>query len=306
MRVRQFVRPRRLGVSIASAVAAVMLFAGTAQAVPIDSQVLTGPEGATWDSEGDYTYGTSGGPCTGVDGTTQEVGFTPADDGGNNFTTDAFDGGLYLLVNGDAFGNGIEDTALTGGGDELTTGPQTKSGLVIRRQDRALQTSPTLRSLVRFVNNGGTNRTVNVVWDSAMGADEEERTRASSSGDLRHREADRWIVASDDLDNVDLSDPPVLFVFYGINAPAKVKTVIWAPEDVGPENEIGEGCVAVRYRLTVPAHSTRYMLFYTDLGMDNDDAIAQAAKYNNPRLNNKLLVGITDSVKRRIVHWDLI
>jgi hypothetical protein len=283
-----------------------MLFAGTAQAVLIDTQVLTGPEGASWDSKGDYTYGTGGGPCTGVDGTTQEVGFTPVDDGSNDFTSDAFDGGLFLLVNGDAFGNGIEDAALTGGGHELTTGPQTKSGLVIRRQDRALQTSPTMRSLVRFVNNGATNRTVNLVWDSAMGADEEERTRASSSGDLRHRENDRWIVASDDPDNASLSDPPVLFVFYGVNAPTKVKTVIWAPEDAGPENGIGEGCVAVKYRLTVPAHSTRYMLFYTDLGMDNTDAKAQAAKYNPQHLNNNLLVGITDGVKQRIVNWDLI
>jgi hypothetical protein len=306
MRMHRFARPRRLGVSLIGAAAAVMMFAGTAQAVPIDSQALTGPEGATWDSEGDYTYGTSGGPCTGFDGTTQEVGFTPADDVSNDFSSDAFDGGLFLLVNGDAFGNGIEEAALSGDGHQLTVGPQTKSGLVIKRRDRALQTSPTLRTLVSFTNNSTSKRSVNVVWDSAMGADEEERTRASSSGDLRHREQDRWIVASDDPENASLSDPPVLFVFYGLSAPTKVNTVIWAPEDAGPENSNGEACVAVRYRLTVPAKSTRYMLFYTDLGMNNEDAIAQAAKYNRHRLNAKLLVGITDSVKRKIVNWDLI
>jgi hypothetical protein len=188
-----------------------MIFAGTAQAVLIDPQTLTGAEGTVWDSEGNYTYGTGGGPCTGVDGTTQELGFTPADDVLNSFTSDAFDGGLFLLVNGDAFGDGIEDSALSGDGHQLTTGPQTKAGLVITRRDRALQTSPTLRSLITFKNNSGSPRSVNVVWDSAMGADTEERTRASSSGDLRHREGDRWIVASDDPINANLSDPPVLW-----------------------------------------------------------------------------------------------
>ena len=305
MRMHRFARPRRLGVSLIGAAAAVTMFAGMAHAVPIDTQTTTGPEGATWDSEGNYTYGTSGGPCTGFDGTTQELGFTPADDGSNDFSSDAFDGGLFLLVNGDAFGDGIEDAALSGDGHQLTVGPQTKSGLVIKRRDRALQTSPTLRTLVSFTNNSASKRTANVVWDSAMGADEEERTRASSSGDRRHREQDRWIVASDDPDNASLSDPPVLFVFFGAGAPTKVNNVIWAPEDAGPEDGHGEGCVAVRYKLAVPAKSTRYMLFYTDLGMDNDDAIGQATKYNRHGLTAKLLDGIANAVKRKIVNWDL-
>jgi hypothetical protein len=305
MRMRRSVRPRRLGVSLVGAAAAVMMFAGTAHAVPIDPVELTGPEGATWEPEANDLYGTGGAPCTGVDGTTQEIGFTPAMDAFNDFSSDAFDGGLFLLVNGDAFGNGINNGVLSGDGHQLTVGPQTKGGLAITRRERALQTSPTLRSLVRFTNTHATRRTVNVVWDSAMGADEEEGTRASSSGDLLHSEADRWIVASDDPVNANLSDPPVLFVFYGKFAPRKVKTVVWAPEDPPPANGIGAGCVAVRYSLTVPAKSTRYLLFFTDLGMDNDDAIAQAVKYNTRRLDADLLVGISLRVKERIVNWDL-
>jgi hypothetical protein len=306
MRMRLLGSRRHVVVTSIAATIAVMLVAGTAYAVTLDDQELTGKEGTEWDAEGNYTYGTGGGPCTGVDGTTQEVGYTPADDGENNFSSDAFDGGLFLLVNGDAFGNGIEDGTLSGDAHQLTVGPQSKSGLSITRRDRALQTSPTLRSLISFRNNSTTNKTVNIVWDSAMGADEEERTRASSSGDLRHREEDRWIVASDDVDNADLSDPPILFVFYGKAAPKRVTSVIFAPEDSEPENGIGEGCVAVRYRITVPARSTRFMLLFTELGLDNGDAKAQAPKYNRQRLNDKLLVGITDKVKRRIVNWDLI
>jgi hypothetical protein len=304
MRLSRSVRRRRLGISLVAAVAAAVLFGGTAYARTIDDDFLSGGEKTKWDSQGNYTYGTGGGPCTGVDGTTQEVGYTPADDGSNNFGDDAFDGGLFLMVNGDAFGNGIENATLTALGDQRNVGPQTKAGLVITRMDRALQTSPTLRSLVKFTNNGAVKKTVNIVWDSAMGADNAEGTRASSSGNLVHGIGDRWIVASDNATTPD--DPPVLFVFYGKNAPTKVSTVVYAPEDPNPANLIGEGCVAVRYQLSVPAHSTRYMLFFTELGQSNEDAIGQATKYNNRALNANLLVGISGTVKSRIVNWDLV
>jgi hypothetical protein len=306
MRLSRSVRPRRLGISLVAAVAAAVLFGGTAYAHPIDDDVLAGAEGTRWDAQGNYTYDTGGGPCTGVDGTTQEVGYTPAADGSNNFSSDAFDGGLYLMVNGDAFGNGIENATITALGDQRNVGPQTKAGLVITRSDRALQSSPTLRSLVRFTNNGATKKTVNIVWDSAMGADNDEGTRASSSGDLVHGVGDRWIVASDDPSSATLEDPPILFVFFGKNAPRKVAAVVFAPEDPDPASGIGQGCVAVRYSLSVPAHSSRYMLFFTELGQSNEDAIAQAAKYNIRTLNAKLLVGISGTVKSRIVNWDLV
>ena len=306
MRVPRFVQPRRLGMSLIVAVAAVMVPAVAANAVLIDPTTLSGPQGSVWDSEGNYTYGVDGGPCTGVDGTTQEVGFTPADDVLNDFTSDVFDGGLFLMINGDAFGDGIENSALSAGGHQLITGPQTKSGLAITRFDRALQTSPTMRTLVRFTNNGGANRTVNVVWDSAMGSDTEERTRASSSGNLRHEPFDRWIVSSDDPLTADLGDPPALFVFYGIGAPEKVNTVIFAPEDEDPENGIGEACIAVRYRITVPAHSVRYLLFFTDIARTNEAARTQAAKYNHRVLNANLTVGLSGAIKNKILNWDLV
>ena len=304
MRMSRSVRPRRLGISLIAALAAAVLFGGTAYAHPIDDDVLAGAEGTRWDSQGNYTYGTEGGPCTGVDGTTQEVGYTPADDGSNNFGDDAFDGGLYLMVNGDAFGDGIENATLTALGDQRNVGPQTKAGLVITRMDRALRSSPTLRTLVKFTNNGATKKTVNIVWDSAMGADGFEGTRASSSGDLTQTTADRWIVTSDNATTPE--DAPVLFVYYGKNAPTKVSNVVFAPEDPDPINGIGAACVAVRYSLSVPAHSTRYLLWFTELGQGNDDAIAQAVKYNTRALTPKLLVGISAAVKSQIVNWDLV
>ena len=272
-------RWRRL-VPFAAAAVAVLTLASAASAVTIDDVELTGPEGATWDAEGDYTYGTSGGPCTGVDGTTQEKGYTPAADVSNDFTSDAFDGGLYLLVNGDAYGDGVNQAKLSAAGHQLNVKAEEMAGLSVRRQDRALTSSPTLRSLVTFTNPGANDRTVNVVWDSAMGADGLEGTRASSTHDLVHTKADRWIAVSDDADSASLSDEPVLFVFSGVGASEKVRTVIWAPEDADPVSGIGQACIAVQFRITVPGHSQRALLFFTDVAMDNEDAISQAPKYN--------------------------
>jgi hypothetical protein len=45
---------------------------------------------------------------------------------------------------------------------------------------------------------------------------------------------------------------------------------------------------------------------YTELGLNNTDAISQANKYNHRRLNANLLVGITDAAKNKILNWDLI
>jgi hypothetical protein len=282
----------------------VLALAGPASAAVIDDVVLTGPEGTEWDAEGDYTYGTSGGPCTGVDGTTQEEGFTPADDGSNDFTSDAFDGGLFLMVNGDAFGNGIEDAPQSG--QELKVGPQTKSGVKITRIERALAAAPTLRSLIRFRNDHNSRRTLGIVWDSAMGADGEEETRASSSAPNGvHSRADRWITTSDDPVSASLSDPPVVFSYYGPGARERVTRVVFAAEDPDPSSGIGEACIAVRFRITIPANSTRYMVFFTDMALSNADARNQANKYDRQRLGPKMLRGIGPGVRNQILNWDL-
>jgi hypothetical protein len=234
----------------------VVALAAPAQAVLIDGVVLTGAEGTAWDAEGDYTYGTGGGPCTGVDAGVQEEGFTPVDDGVNNFTSDLFDGGLYLMVKGNAFGGGIEDGSVSG--QQLRVGPESLGGLAITRFERALQTSPTLRSLIRFNNPSNRSRSVRIVWDSALGADEAEGTRASSSGSpTNHTALDRWIVVSDSPTTAGLSDPPGVLVFFGKEAAEKVTEVVYKAADPAPANGIGEGCIAVAFKITIPAHATR-------------------------------------------------
>jgi hypothetical protein len=297
-------RPRGGAMTAFLAIGLVVALAAPAQAVLIDGVELTGAEGTVWDAEGDYTYGTGGGPCTGVDGAVQEEGFTPVDDGVNNFTSDLFDGGLYLMVKGNAFGDGIEDGSVSG--QQLRVGPESLKGLNITRFERALQTSPTLRSLIRFNNPSNRSRTVRIVWDSALGADGEEGTRDSSSGTpTNHTPLDRWIVVSDDPISANLSDPPGLMVFFGKEAAETVTEVVYKAGDPDPANGIGEACIAVAFKITIPAHATRYMLFFTEMGQSNEDAIGQAAKYNKADLKAKLLDGIGPRKQSRILNWNL-
>ena len=280
----------------------VLGLAGPASAEPIDDVTLSGPEGADWYPEGDYTYGTSGGPCTGVDGTTQEEGFSGADDADNDSGSDAFDGGLYVLVNGNAFGDGIEDGQLSG--QQLRVGPQRLSRVNVTVTERALQSHPTMRTLVKFKNRRNRDRVLNINWDSGLGSDDSEETRFSSARPRQaHTRADRWIVSSDDA--VDPSDPVLVFAYSGKGAAERVVRVPFAPEDPDPASGIGAGCVAVKYRIKVPAKSTRYMLFFTDMALSNADGRNQAQKYDRANLPNRLLTGIGPSVRRRVLNWDL-
>ena len=289
---------------LASGVLSVLLVAQVAWAAVLDDVELTGDEGTIWDAEGDETYGVDGGPCTGVNGGVQGEGFTPAYDGENNFTSDVFDGGLYVVANGKVFGNNIENGPVSG--QRVQVGPQMSNHVRIKRTDRALQNSPTLRSLIKFQNPGNRRRTMVVNWDSAMGADGEEETRDSSAAPaLVHSTADRWMVTSDDPVNANLSDPPAVFVYSGKGAAEKVEDVIYSPEDPDPANGIGEACIVVRFKFRVPANSTRYLLLFTEMGLDNGDARAQAGKYNDRNLNGNLLEDLKGSVKRKTVNWDL-
>jgi hypothetical protein len=264
-----------------------------AAVVDIDSTDLTG-DNATWDLQADFAYG-SGGPCV------AKHGFTPAEDGSWGAQTDAFDGGLYIVVDGKTFddndGNGTKK------GQTMKVGPTTMSRLNIRRTERALQTSPTLRSLVTFQNPTNDVITVPVIWDSAVGSDDSEDTRASSDGDTFTTKTDRWFVTSDDPTSP--SDPPVTMALYGKGPVAeKVASVVWAPED-DPTDPPGEGCITLKYNLKIPAKSTRYLMFFTEMNDTNENAIAGAAKFNSVKAGNDLLVGLSDAVMSKILNWNL-
>ena len=168
-------RPLMVRAGAVVGAAALMLAASAAQAattVPLDSQELTGAS-ATWDVSSPYDYGSGGAPCTSSTG-----GYTPVEDGsfaGASTYSDAFDAGLYLNVNGSIFDDADGNGRLSG--QQLTAGPTNMSGLQVTRIERALSTSPTLRSLVRF-KNGSAKRSEGIGIDGLGRAVLEPHERA--------------------------------------------------------------------------------------------------------------------------------
>jgi hypothetical protein len=283
---------------MACLVAAMAMFIGVsvayASTVSVDSVELTGAN-AVWDVSSPYDYGSGGAPCTSSTG-----GFTPVEDGSFNGHSDAFDAGLYLNVNGKIFDDKDEMGALVG--QQLTVGPTKMSGLKVSRIERALSSSPTLRSLIRLNNPTSHAITVTVRWDSAMGSDGYGGTRSSSAVPFgKMTTADRWVVASDDPSSP--SDPPVTFVLSGPGATVRPNAV-QAPEAT-PSTD--DDCVVVRYKVSVPAHGLRYLLFFTEMHDPSDlvGAINDAQKFNHVKVGRPLMKGIKQSVASKIVNWSL-
>ena len=282
------------GASIASAVATLAL-AGTASAVlePIDGVVLqSGGGAASWDAFPDVLA------CVEVDS------YSPVDDG--SFTSglvtqsNAFNGGLVLHVfsastgyRGFLDGDGQGDHV----GRSLTVGPRTVLDLRITRTDRGLKGSPTLRSLVKLTNTTDHKLTRVVSFCSFLGSDEDTGVRASSSADHKFTVADRWVVTSDSATTP--ARPPVTHVFSGKGTLRVTKTVFCAP---GPQDS---GCVGQQLKFTLGAGKTRYLLFYAEMHDTNENAILATPKYNNKHLTAALLAGISQTVKSRILNWDL-
>jgi hypothetical protein len=215
--------------------------------------------------------------------------------------SDGFDGGIIVGVNGKDFdvpsGNGNLS------GQQLTVGPNTINGLKVTRYDRALSTSPTLRSLVKLTNTSSGKVTRTISLHSDLGADSSTNIVASSSGDLNFTTADRWLITDGDA-----SDPPVTHVFYGTGAPVTTSAITSTPGVLsGPYYD----CVGIDMTVTIPAGGTRYVMFFAQMHKLTDHAAAyatskaDAAVFDPAGLSSDLLTGISSKVKGRIVNWNL-
>jgi hypothetical protein len=264
----------------------------------IDAVQLSG-SGAVWDAEARYTYGVGGAPCTSSD-----VGFTPVEEGSVSSYGDAFDGGLFLLVDRVVFdddGSGDLDEEL----QQLTVGPMRMSRLRVTRTDRALQGSPTLRTLVRLENRTSKTVKTEITWDSATGQDGTERTISSDAPKPRKTtSADDWIVVHGTTDDGGGPDAVTTMAVYGRgNIDVTGRRVPWAPEDethMSPD----PGCVVFRFDVEVPAGRTRFLLFFTELRGTTDEATATAPRFGRIGIASPLMDGVGAKVARRIANWD--
>ena len=275
----------------ASAIALPLLMAGqVGWAVPVEIEEVTlfGGGSTQWDAEEDAS------------GCESDTGYSPVNDGEITSQTasleDAYDGGLLLVVGSETFADPDDVGDVSVKNNSLTVGPATLEGLRVTRKDRALSTSPTLRSLIKL-RNPGAAATLDIVWDSNLGSDGGEDVRASSSGDTTYEPSDRWVVSSDDPMEPD--DPVLTHVLFGKSNPReKTVEIVNAPD--------GSGCFTVRLdSVRVPAESTRYLLFFTEMNRTNGGAENKAAKFNDRNLNDKLLKAMRTKVRNRVLNWDL-
>jgi hypothetical protein len=267
----------------------------------IDAVQLSG-SGAVWDAQTGYTYGVGGGPCTSSD-----AGFTAVEEGSVSSYGDAFDGGLFLLVDRIVFDDDDGSGDLRDERQQLTVGPTRIGRLRVTRTERALQGSPTLRTLVRLENPTSKAVKTEITWDSATGQDGTERTIASDAPRSRRTTlADDWIVMHGTTDKGGDPDPVITMAVYGRgNIDVTGRRVPWAPEDEGTTSP-DPGCVVFRFDVEVPAGQTRFLLFFTELHGTTDEATATAPRFGRIRGASPLMEGIGAKVARRILNWNFI
>lgn len=275
-------------VVVAGAMAMLMVTTGVVRAVPVSLyyQVLNGGKHSSWD------------PLYDDGGCELLSGYAGVSDGWigvpDQVVTDGFDGGAVLGIDGTGFTD--PDDVGDKAGESLAVGPRGMSGLRVSRVDRAMPTSPTLRTLIALRNKGGKPKTVEITWDSDLGSDAAEDVRRSASGDALFGPRDRWVVSSDS--DTTPSDPVVTHVLFGKGkVRSRTAAIVNAPS--------GTGCLTVRSRARIPGKRTRYLLFFTEMNTTHAAAFHSARKFDKKGLTKALLRGIPRGVRARILNWKL-
>ena len=276
-------RRRKLLTFLPATVASLLIvqIAHATPVTPISTVSLDGSSSSVWDP----TNASDG--CLDSDG----AAYAAVDDGGIGLLSDAFDGGLVLIVDGKRFVDSDDTGNLVG--ESLTTGPMAVHGVQVLRTDRAIGT--VLRTLVKLTNTRAVGQSFPIALDSDLGSDGDGEIRASSDGNLNVTAADRWFITSDDAATP--GDPVLTFVSHG-------KGQVRSRGD-SPRFGDGTECVVTHWRVSVPAHSVRFLLLITEMSTTNASAISKAARFNNQRLNSTLLAGIGPAKRAKVLNWDL-
>jgi hypothetical protein len=271
-------------VAAAGASAVVLLSMQTASAaiVPISGTTLQGSGPTTWD------MGTNDTGCA-------LTGFTPVVDGAFGAKDDAFDNGLVVGVNGTGFDDSDANAGMAAVDQATTSNSTAFAPVSVTRWDRALHTSPTLRTLVKFTNTGATGTTLDVGWDSDLGSDANTVVRFSSNGDTTYQAGDRWAVSADSTTAP--TDPPLTFVLFGKQALVR-PTVATALGNA-------QTCFTIDYSLHLKAGATRYLLFFTEMHATAKSAHKSALKFDALAPGSALLTGIKPGVLPNIANWNL-
>lgn len=211
---------------------------------------------------------------------------------------DAFDGGLLLFVGGEQ----LPATASVSTDDGIVRfGPETLAGLQVVQSFTALQTSPTLRTLVSLRNPTAAPISTTVQVATNVGSDNHTLIRATSDGDATVSNADRWIVTSDDQPP-DQSDAINTHVVAGPGTPPVTPSlatrVFDCTDDTDPNG------VLASYDLTVGPGEIQNLLLFNEVHGTVSTASGDATRFDITPLPSDLLVASMDQLDlSRIVNW---
>jgi hypothetical protein len=259
-----------------------------------------GPGGSLWETgNDDYACNTD------LSGNTiNDAELDPDDETPILNQDDAFDDALQLIIDGAAFDDADDtgDLVTDATGQALTLGPEEMSvgeaeTLNVTLEYKALSSEAKLRTFVTLENATEADIPAPIVWDSALGSDEDTTIAGTSSGDTIFAANDRWLVTFEAFEDTAPSDPVNTFVLFGPGSP-----------DVTPSGASlhDDDCVTVDYDITVPAGETRYLLFFNQLSQTNEDALADApVQFDaNPASDSDLVSGLDPAALPAVLNWD--
>ena len=187
----------------------------------------------------------------------------------------------------------------------LTAGPVVTQGVSVTVQHSLVINAPVLRSLISFTNSSGSPVTLNEVeWIFSEVGGDENATRHTASGDAIFNVDDRWTISSDTDGTTPPTVPVVLYVLYGPGSPLETTaSAAVRVYQVGAPSNFQRGMQAIFGPITVPAGTTRRLLFFTGLYQTNEHALAASAAFS--QLTSCAFFGIPTDQYNQILNWTL-
>ncbi|MES2664802.1 MAG: calcium-binding protein [Pseudomonadota bacterium] len=210
-----------------------------------------------------------------------------------NGTSDAFDGGLQLIVNGTRVGANF---SVDENGREANMVPQLVDGIAVSRSilvsDATIAPAGFARFLDSFTNTTDEAITITVEIVTDSGADDELQITATSDGNLGLTIDDTGFVTDDA--NTSGADPAVMFA-YGDGT--------FLPTSIGL---IAEATLSTTYTLTLAPGETQSLLQFAAQSSAAVEANGDLAILNNPNIftfNPGLLAGLSDAERLSVVNY---
>jgi hypothetical protein len=230
------------------------------------------------------------------------AGLTIEDATSADGNSDAYDFAHSIWVN-DVIFAAPASVDLTG--NTITAGPVTMSGLEVSVEYAFSDAVQAAR--IRAIFQNPTNSAIDITVDMPVNSGASPMTiEATSSGDALFDTADRWVVSSDGDPPVDPVNTTVLWGDRAAVTPSSVTTTVFACD-----GDAGEG-IGVSFDLSIPANSTRQLMFFAGLGDIEGSgntvagAITNAAMFDiYTNIDPSLLAGLTDTELGEIVNWEL-